>query len=93
VQERGHHAAEYRGCKGLAEETADGPHFGDSRYGIQLIADEPVLQGVQRARIVGAINRILVHVPYTGSVGPEDGRYPFGQNSRETSPRYSAESF
>ena len=46
----------------LANESADARNFRDSRNGVELVSNEPVLKRAQRARIVRAIDRVPEHL-------------------------------
>src|ERR1035437_5225693 len=66
----------------LAKKTADRAHLRNSRHRVQLVADKPVLQGMQSARIIWTIDGVPVHLPDTGCVGAEDWCDSFRQYPR-----------
>src|SRR5271166_359802 len=55
----------------LADEAADAGDLRHTRYGVELILDEPVLNGVQSAAVVGTFDGIPEHLPHTGCVRPK----------------------
>ncbi len=59
----------------LAHEAAHAGHFSDARNGVELILDEPVLNRVQGAGVVGPFDRVPEDLPDAGSIGPHHGRY------------------
>ena len=68
----------------LLDVAADRRDFGDARHGVELVADEPVLQRAQVAqRQRRALDRVPEDVADAGRVGPERRRDAGGQRLRD----------
>src|ERR1035437_2034815 len=65
----------------LLYESANGGDFGHSGYGVQLVLDEPVLDGVKRTAVVGALDRVPVDLAHSGCVRPHHRRHAGGQKA------------
>ncbi len=52
--------------------AADARDLGHSGNGVELIADEPVLNGMQGAAVVGAFDRVPEDLAYTRRIGSHD---------------------
>ncbi len=52
----------------LAYPTADARHFGHAGHRIQLVLDEPVLQGMQCSAVVGAFDRVPEDLAHAGCI-------------------------
>src|ERR1039457_626551 len=70
----------------LANESPNGSDFRNTRDGLQLVSEIPILKTAQvsKAVLVGAVNdRILVHPARSRRVGANHRRYVFRQDSLE----------
>ena len=65
----------------LLHEAADARDFSHTGHGIELILDEPVLDGVQRAAVIRALHRVPEHLAHSGCVGAHHGRHICGQKA------------
>lgn len=64
--------------------SADGGDFRHARYGVELIADEPVLEAPQFAQRVGrTLDRVPEHVAHARGIGSERGRDALRQALRD----------
>src|SRR5262249_19437958 len=68
----------------LAHGAADAGHLGDAGHGVQLIADEPVLDRAKVAEGMAlALDGVPEHVPDAGGIraerGNDPGREPLGE--------------
>ena len=66
----------------LAYPTADAGHFCHARHRIQLVLDEPVLQGVQGPAVVGAFDCVPEDLAHTGCIRSQNGYDSLGQKTR-----------
>src|SRR3546814_13211712 len=65
----------------LLDHTADAGDLGDSWNGLELVAQEPVLETAQASQVVAARavdERIFVDPSDPGRIGPERARHAFG---------------
>ena len=65
----------------LPDEAAHAGHLGDARHGVELVFNEPVLQGMQRAAVVGSLNRIPEDLADAGGVWTHHGSDAGGQEA------------
>src|SRR3546814_14648996 len=68
----------------LLDHTADAGDLGDSWNGLELVAQEPVLEPAQASQVVAARavdERILVEPSDPGRLGPERCRPPSGKQA------------
>src|ERR1700693_2234993 len=62
--------------------TADARHFGNAGHRIQLVLDEPVLQGMQCPAVVGSFDRVAEDLPHAGCIRTQNRYDPLGQETR-----------
>jgi hypothetical protein len=71
----------------LLHESADAGDLGHAGHGVQLVLDEPVLNGVQRAAVVRPLDRVPEDLAHSGCIRPHHRRYARGQKAaREAEP-------
>ena len=59
----------------LLQESAYACNFGHARHGVQLVLHEPVLDGAERAAVVGTLDRVPVDLAHSGCVRSHHWRY------------------
>ena len=65
----------------LLHESADAGDFGHSGHGVELVLDEPVLDGMQRAAVVRALDRVPEDLAHAGCIRPHHRRDARGQKA------------
>jgi hypothetical protein len=65
----------------LLLESAHAGHFGHAGHGVELILDEPILNGVQCAAVVRTFDRVPEDLPHAGCIRPHHRRHAGGQKT------------
>ena len=68
----------------LLDRAADAGDLGDARHGVELVADEPVLDGAKvPQRIAFPLDRVPEDVAHAGGVRPQRGHHAGGKGLRQ----------
>ena len=65
----------------LLFESAHAGHLGHTGHGVQLVLDEPFLNGMKRAAVVRTLDRIPEDLAHSGCVRPHHRRHACGQKA------------